>query len=189
MGHPHSLDLRRRIVSAVESGSSCRAAAERFEVSASSAIKLLQRWRRTGDYAPGRRGGGRKRKLTGHEDWLHGAMAAEPDITLVELQRRLAAEKAMEVSLQAINTTLRALGYSYKKNRAGSRTGPARHRPQAPKLAQLAELAETGAPDLHRRDRGQDQHDPPARPLRQRRAPGCRRAVGALEDHHLRRRP
>ena len=110
----------------MESGSSCRAAAERFEVSASSAIKLLQRWRRTGDYAPGRRGGGRKRKLTGHEDWLHGAMAAEPDITLVELQRRLAAEKAMEVSLQAINTTLRALGYSYKKKPRGqpNRTGP-----------------------------------------------------------------
>ena len=150
MGHPHSLDLRRRIVSAVESGSSCRAAAERFEVSASSAIKLLQRWRRTGDYAPGRRGGGRKRKLGGHEGWLHGVMAAEPDITLVELQRRLAAEKAIEVSLQAINTTLRALGYSYKKNRTGSRTGPARHRPQAPQLAQLAEMAETGAPDLHR---------------------------------------
>jgi len=128
MGNPHSLDLRRRIVAAVENGASRRAAAERFEVSASSAIKLMQHVERTGDIAPGKPGGGRKPKLAGHEDWLHAVMAVEPDITLAELKLRLAAEKAIEISQQAINTTLRALGYSYKKNRAGSRAGSARCR-------------------------------------------------------------
>jgi transposase len=115
-------------VSAVASGASRRAAATRFEVSASSAIKLMQHVARTGDHAPGKRGGGRTRKLAGHEDWLHAVMAAEPDITLAELKARLAAEKAIAISQQAINTTLRALGYSYIKNRARGRTGPARRR-------------------------------------------------------------
>ncbi len=129
MGKPHSLDLRRRLVTAVAAGASCRSVAERFEVSASSAIKLMQRFRGTGDYAPGKPGGGRERRRAGHEDWPHAVMAAEPDITLAELKIRLAAEKAIEISQQAINTTLRALGYSYKKNRAGGRTGPSRYRP------------------------------------------------------------
>ena len=128
MGTPHSLDLRRRIVAAVENGASRRAAAERFEVSVSSAVKLMQRVDRTGDYAPGKSGGGRQRKLAGHEAWLHAVMVAAPDITLAELKSRLAAEKAIAISQQAINTTLQALGYSYKKNRARGRTGPARHR-------------------------------------------------------------
>jgi len=88
----------------------------------------MQHVERTGDIAPGKPGGGRKRKLAGHEDWLHAVMASEPDITLAELKLRLAAEKAIEISQQAINTTLRALGYSYKKNRAGGRAGSARCR-------------------------------------------------------------
>ena len=144
MGRPHSLDLRRRLVSAVDGGASRRATAERFAVSPSSVIKLMQRRQRTGDYAPGKPGGGRKRKLAGHEDWLHAVLVAEPDITLAELQRRLAAEKAITISLQAINQTLKALGYSFKKNFASGRAGSARRRPQAPALAHLAALAETG---------------------------------------------
>jgi transposase len=41
MPAPLSMDLRRRIVGAVEGGSSIRAAARRFAVSASAAIKLM----------------------------------------------------------------------------------------------------------------------------------------------------
>ena len=54
------------------------------------------------------------RHLSGHEDWRHEVMASEPVITLAELQRRLAAQ-GIVLSLQAINTTLRGLGDSYKK--------------------------------------------------------------------------
>ena len=121
MGYGHSLDLRRRIIEAVEAGASARAAARRFDVSPSSAIKLVQRWRATGSYEPGQVGGQKTRRLSGREDWLHGVMAAEPDITLVELQGRLA-EDGIGISLQAINTTLRALGYSYKKKANGRRS-------------------------------------------------------------------
>ncbi len=121
MGYGHSLDLRARIIDAVRSGSSARAAARRFGVSASSAIKLVRRWRETGSYAPGQVGGQKKRKLAGHEGWLHEVMTAQPDITLSELRDRLAA-KGVEISRQSINDTLHALGYRYKKNRARSRT-------------------------------------------------------------------
>ena len=45
-------DRPRRVVAAVEEGVSCRAAAARFEIAPSTAIKWLQRWRRTGSVQP-----------------------------------------------------------------------------------------------------------------------------------------
>lgn len=123
MGYGHSLDLRRRIVEAADAGSSARAAARRFGVSISSAVTLVSRWRKTGSYAPGQVGGQKKRKLSGHEDWLHEVMTAEPDITLRELKERLA-DRGIEISRQSINDTLRALGYRYKKNGACGGTSP-----------------------------------------------------------------
>ncbi len=140
MGYGHSLDLRRRIIEAVEAGASAREAARRFDVSPSSAIKLVRRWRRTRSYAPGQIGGQKKRKLTDHEDWLHAVMASEPDVTLMELQGRLA-EKGVEISMQAINTTLHALGYRYNKNGARVRTRARRRGGEAPALAELADVA------------------------------------------------
>ena len=124
MGYGHPLALRSRIIDAVEAGASAREAARRFAVSASSSINLVRRWRETGSFEPGQVGGQKKRKLSGREDWLHAVMALEPDITLAELQKRLSGE-GVEISQQAINTTLRALGYSYKKtHRAAEQDRP-----------------------------------------------------------------
>ena len=121
MGYGHSLDLRDRIVGSVGEGHSARSAARHFGVSASSAIKLVRRWRETGSYAPGQVGGQKKRKLAGHEAWVHAVMTREPDITLSELRDLLAA-KGIAISRQSINDTLQALGYRYKKNRARGAT-------------------------------------------------------------------
>ena len=142
MNPGHSLDLRRRIVACVESGMSRRAAARRFAVSPSSVIKLMQRWQRTGSLEPARAGGHRRRKLGDHVDWLHEVMAAEPDITLAELQSRLC-DEGVRVSVQTINDMLHHLDYSFKKKPAGKRTGPSRHRRQTAPVAQLADLAQT----------------------------------------------
>jgi transposase-like protein len=65
-----SLDLRRRIVAAVEGGSSMREAARRFAVSPAAAIKLMQRVRSTGSAAPARYGGHRRPLLAPHESDL-----------------------------------------------------------------------------------------------------------------------
>ena len=51
MPKPCSLDLREGVLDAVKTGASRREAAERFEVSAISAIKWMQRWHETGSVA------------------------------------------------------------------------------------------------------------------------------------------
>ena len=86
MPAPMSLDLRQRIVGAVESGSSIRAAARRFAVSPSAAIKLMQRVRATGSPAPARYGGHRRPLLEPYAADLKRVVEATPDITLAELQ-------------------------------------------------------------------------------------------------------
>ena len=87
MTAPLSPDLRRRLVRAVEAGCSAREAARRFDVSASAAIKLMQRVRATGSTAPGRLGGKRRRLLEPHAKLLDELVSAKSDITLDELQR------------------------------------------------------------------------------------------------------
>lgn len=57
MGHPLSLDLRERAVSAVDGGLSRRQAAVRFSVSAASVIRWCQRRTASGSVAPARQGG------------------------------------------------------------------------------------------------------------------------------------
>jgi hypothetical protein len=47
------VDLRERVVRAVENGASRRATAAKFEVSISFVVKLMQRWRRRGTVHPG----------------------------------------------------------------------------------------------------------------------------------------
>src|SRR5271157_6425707 len=59
MPKSYSGDLRERVIEAAELGTSRREAAERFEVSVSSAVKWLQRWRESGSAAPKPRGGQR----------------------------------------------------------------------------------------------------------------------------------
>jgi transposase len=85
MTAPLSADLRRRLVRAVEAGSSARAAARRFEVSASAAITLLRRVRATGSTAPAKIGGYRRRLLAGHEDLPLAPLAAPPALGRVRL--------------------------------------------------------------------------------------------------------
>ena len=48
MAKPLSEDLRIRLIQAVEGGLSRRAAAERFGVSAASAVRFVSEWRQSG---------------------------------------------------------------------------------------------------------------------------------------------
>jgi transposase len=58
-----SLDLRERVIAAIDGGLSCRAAAARFGVSAASAIRWRQLTRKQGDARPGPLGGDRRSGL------------------------------------------------------------------------------------------------------------------------------
>lgn len=115
MPAPLSLDLRRRIVEAVASGSSIRAAARRFAVSPSAAIKLMQRVRATGSPTPDRYGGHRRALLKPHGDMLVRLVAAEPDLTLAELRERVRARCGMAVGLSTLHAALHRLGLRHKK--------------------------------------------------------------------------
>jgi transposase len=128
MTRPYSVDLRERMVRAVEAGASRRATAAKFDVSPSCVVKLLQRWQQRGTLAPDPVGGGRRAKLADHAQRVHALLAATPDITIAELKTRLAAE-GIEVSPSAISRFLIACGLTRKKR---PRTPPSRIAPMSP---------------------------------------------------------
>src|SRR3984893_11780048 len=85
-----SNDLRQRVIEVIDRGLSCRQEAERFGVSASSAIRWLDRLKKQGDVAAKRAGGDRKSgRIEAEAAFLLGEVAETPDITLVELQKKL----------------------------------------------------------------------------------------------------
>ena len=83
---PKSLsgDLRERVIEAVQAGASRREAAELFEISASAAIKWLQRWRDHGVCVAKLRGGSRS-ILEDHAERILALVDEQPDRTLDEL--------------------------------------------------------------------------------------------------------
>ena len=86
-----SFDLRSRVLAAIDAGLSCRQAAARFGVSASSAIRWQGMRRSGGDARPKPQGGDRlSRRTEAHADLIHAALAEVPDMTLPELKSRLA---------------------------------------------------------------------------------------------------
>nr|WP_205909019.1 transposase [Rhizobium album] len=90
MGKLHSLDIRERVVAMVEAGYSCRAAARRFAIGDSTAIRLMQRRRETGAVSPPRQGcPSGSGKLAAYRRFLIAQLEARPDITMPELADRL----------------------------------------------------------------------------------------------------
>lgn len=125
MAVPLSQDLRKRLVEAVEEGSSARAAASRFQVSPAAAISIVRRARETGSTAPARIGGYRKPLLADHEALLRDLMTIRKGITLAEIRDELVSRGIKSGSLSTIWTTLKRLGLSHKKSVEGGRAGPA----------------------------------------------------------------
>lgn len=94
-----SVDLRDRVIAAIDEGMSCRQAAARFEVSASSAIRWRALVRERGDVRPGPLGGDRRSgRVEGHSDLILGLVDQKPDATLAELRAALA-ERGIAVGM------------------------------------------------------------------------------------------
>ena len=115
MAGPLSSDLRERVVMAVAAGESCRSAAARFGVSASSAVKWMQRYRATGSAAPGKMGGHRRPILEPHRSFILERINEEPHLTLHGLRDELAAH-GVRISHNAVWLFLRREGLSFKKS-------------------------------------------------------------------------
>jgi transposase len=91
MGRCLSWDLRMRVVSAVKKGSSRRAAAERFGVSPSSAIRWVGADHKTGSPVAKPQGGDRRSKrIEAHRVFILKTVEDRKDITLAELRELLA---------------------------------------------------------------------------------------------------
>lgn len=117
---PKSLsgDLRERVVEAVEAGASRREAAERFEISASTAVKWLQRWRDHGVCAPKPRGGSRS-VLENYADRILALIDEQPDRTLDELVAAMH-KRRIPGSRSALWRFLDRHDITFKKKPAGS---------------------------------------------------------------------
>jgi transposase len=114
MARPYCVDLRERVVVAVEAGASRRTAAAKFDVSVSFVIKLMQRWHQRGTPRPDRIGGWKRSALAAHDERVGARLAAEPDVTIAELRTRLAAE-GISVSRSGIGRFLAVAGLTRKK--------------------------------------------------------------------------
>jgi len=90
MARAYSLDLRERVVAAVEAGQSCRSVAKTFMVSVSSVVKWSQRRRAVGSPAALKMGGHRPYVVAREKDWLIARIAEKPDLTLRALLAELA---------------------------------------------------------------------------------------------------
>jgi len=109
----------------VAQGSSARQAAQRFAVSPSAAVRLMQRVRQTGSTAPAQIGGHRRPVLEPHQDLLRSLVEGKSGITLCEIQAELQSRGVEVQALSTIHLMLRRLGLTRKKRRSGqpSRTG------------------------------------------------------------------
>ncbi len=121
MAAPYSQDLRDRVVAAVSGGSSARAAAARFGISESTAIRWAQRLRAEGHSAARPMGGDQRSRLTGHRDAVLTLIAHQPDLTLDEIRAELSARHDLSVGLGTVWRFLKAQGLTLKKKPARRR--------------------------------------------------------------------
>jgi len=128
----YSQDLRERVIeAATKTGVSIRKVARRFEVSASSAIKWVQHWREAGIRVAKPTGGDRRsHRIAAHKDYLLALIAANPDLTLVEVQKRLRDDKQCAAGLASLWRFYHRHGISFKKNRCAPPSKNARTLPR-----------------------------------------------------------
>jgi putative transposase len=115
----YSLDLRQRLVDAVEGGlGTKREIAAFFNVHESFIYKLLRQKRERGDIAPLPHGGGAHAKLTeARLETLYGLVARAPDATNGELAQQLWQATGVSVCESTVCRGLQKLELTLKKKR------------------------------------------------------------------------
>ena len=112
---------------AVAAGQSARGAAARFGIGPATAIRWGRRWRATGERAARKQGHPPGSKLDAHAPYLVGLVATQVDLTLAEIQRRLAQERGVRAALGTLWGFYRQQGFTDKK-RPAMRTSSAGRR-------------------------------------------------------------
>jgi transposase len=98
----------------------------------------MQQFETTGGCLPQKFGGHKRHALAEHEDKVRALVAAEPDLTITELWKKLTALE-IKAGRSAAGRFLRHLKLTYKKNSARRGTGKARCSGRPSRLARDAE--------------------------------------------------
>jgi transposase len=116
----YSQDLRERVLRALDRGDRPAEIARRFEVSRLWVYRVRDRQQETGVRSSFQIGGHRRSRLAEREQALRAWIAAEPDLTLVELQQRLA-QQGVATKIGALWHQLNNWNLTFKKNLARQR--------------------------------------------------------------------
>jgi transposase len=139
MARSLSGDLRSRVVEAVKGGLSRREAAERFGVSAASAVRWWLAWQRTGEVAAQRQGGDRRsQRIEAVGATILSALKTKVDLSLDELVALVHRRHGVRFARSTVWRFLDRHAMTVKKNRARSRAGQARRRRAARRVDRRA---------------------------------------------------
>lgn len=122
MPRAYSDDLRCKLLEAYEAGQgSLQELAKQFRVSWGYSKKIRAQQLRTQrkERPPQLRHGPASRLTPAVEQQLRSALRQQPDLTLAEVQQRLAARAGISLSRSRLWVWLQRLGLRHKKNRSG----------------------------------------------------------------------
>jgi transposase len=119
----YSLDLRQKVVAAVQRGdSTIEEVAATFGVGLTFVKKMLRQQRETGDLRPRPHGGGHTPRLSDqHLKLLRAEVKRHPDRTNESLSEHLREQAGVSVSAPTVSRALSRLGLSRKKKHGGRR--------------------------------------------------------------------
>jgi transposase len=139
MGKTLSVDLRSRVIAAVEGGLSCRAAASQFQIGTATAVRWVSVFRKTGALGPMPKGGDtRSHRIEAHRTVIFAVIEAQKDITLVELSELLRRDHGASFAPSTLWRFLERHAISFKKNGARQRARAPRRRSPAPSVVRIS---------------------------------------------------
>src|ERR1700749_2615745 len=147
MRGPYLGELRIRVIHFVEAGGSRREAGEQFQVSASSAIRWVQRFREDGVCEPMPRGGGPS-PLEKYSQQILVLIREQRDLTLNEIVSLLH-RRRIPGSRSGLSRFFARHGITFKKKPAGGRAQARRRGSRGPPLESRARVAFDHPPPLY----------------------------------------
>jgi transposase len=115
MGKPYSVDLRERVVAAIEDGMSTGEAAARFCVGKATAGAWARLKRATGSVCAAKQGKPKGSVLDAHADFILSRLSEVPDTTLDEMVELLREERDVMIVRTAVWKFLDRRGQTHKK--------------------------------------------------------------------------
>lgn len=118
MGLAYGIDLRKRVVAAIEAGLTHRQAGARFCVAVSTAGNWHRLSRKNGSVAPAKQGQPSRSKLDPHELTILGMIEDRKDIALHEIAEQLAKNHGVKAATSTVFQFLAKRGVTFKKRQA-----------------------------------------------------------------------